>query len=205
MAVDAARQQSAAVKAAVDYESALKNGLSAAEGVDVFKRVLAAGWGNTAICTRDLNRLLQVNRQAGQLRQKDDAPGESSSLPKQIRPALSTPYMAPRDKTEQQLAEIWQNFLALEQVGVNDNFFELGASSLDIVQVNKKIEAAFAKQLPVATLFTYPTIAALKTYLHQEESSSAFSEEETERLEKISSQQKNKLKRRKKSVMGDAV
>jgi NAD(P)-dependent dehydrogenase (short-subunit alcohol dehydrogenase family)/acyl carrier protein len=205
MAVDAARQQPEAVKANIDYESALKTGLSASEGVEVFKRVLAAGWGNAAICTRDLNLLLEANKRVGKIHQQEEVSGDTSSIPKQNRPQLSTPYVTPRDKTEQQLAKIWQNFLALEKVGVNDNFFELGASSLDIVQVNNKIEHVFSRQLPVATLFTYPTIAALKTYLHQEESAPGFSGEETERLEKITSKQKNRLKQRKKSVLGEGM
>jgi NAD(P)-dependent dehydrogenase (short-subunit alcohol dehydrogenase family)/acyl carrier protein len=205
MAVAAAQRQPEGARTTIDYESALKTGLTPAEGIEVFKRILAAGWGSTAVCTRDLHLLLEAHRTPGKNHGEQETPANSTSIPTQNRPELSTPYVAPRDKTEQKLAETWRNFLVLDKVGIHDNFFELGASSLDIVQVNRKLENLFNRQIPVATLFTYPTVDTLKKYLDREEGTTAFSSEEAQRLEKISSKQKNKLKQRKKSVIGEEL
>ncbi len=44
-------------------------------------------------------------------------------------------YVAPRTSTEQLLAEIWQELLGIERVGIEDNFFELGGDSIITIQV----------------------------------------------------------------------
>jgi amino acid adenylation domain-containing protein len=73
----------------------------------------------------------------------------------------STAIIAPRNETEQQLAEIWQSVLNLETVSIDDNFFELGGHSLLAVKLFDKIEQIFGRKLPLATLFQAPTIEKL--------------------------------------------
>jgi amino acid adenylation domain-containing protein len=68
-------------------------------------------------------------------------------------------YVAPRTDLEMTLAEIWQDVLGLEKVGITDNFFELGGYSLNAVQIMTKIENKTGKKLPLAIFFKYPTIA----------------------------------------------
>ncbi|WP_173964098.1 AMP-binding enzyme, partial [Flavobacterium collinsii] len=56
---------------------------------------------------------------------------DRKALPDPDSSDLSTKeYVAPRTETEQQLAQIWENLLGVEKVGVHDNFFELGGHSL---------------------------------------------------------------------------
>ncbi|QOC93358.1 non-ribosomal peptide synthetase [Micromonospora craniellae] len=76
------------------------------------------------------------------------------------RPALARPYVAPRNETEQALAEIWATVLELDQVSVEDNFFHLGGDSIRSVQV---IGLARARGLDFSLqhLFQRTTIAAL--------------------------------------------
>jgi len=52
-------------------------------------------------------------------------------------------YVAPESETEQRIARIWQEVLHLEQVGVQDNFFDLGGNSLLLAQANNKLQAGF--------------------------------------------------------------
>ena len=69
------------------------------------------------------------------------------------------------NSVEQSLAHIWQELLGVEQVRVNDNFFDLGGSSLIAVSLFTYIEKTFGRRLPLATLYRAPTIAELSKTL----------------------------------------
>ena len=80
-------------------------------------------------------------------------------------PALAPSYVAPRTDVEQQLANLWASALGVEQVGVYDNFFDLGGHSLIAVQVMGQLEKQTGQRLPLASLFTHSTVAALALLL----------------------------------------
>jgi phthiocerol/phenolphthiocerol synthesis type-I polyketide synthase E len=77
------------------------------------------------------------------------------------RPILPTTYVAPRQGIEQALAGIWQQVLGIEQVGIHDNFFDLGGDSLQAVQVTAGVCKALAVELLPHSLLQSPTIAGL--------------------------------------------
>ena len=71
------------------------------------------------------------------------------------------PFVAPRTETEQTLAEIWQEFLGLEKVGILHNFFELGGHSLIATQLVSRIREVFNVEIAIRNLFETPTIEKL--------------------------------------------
>ncbi len=78
-------------------------------------------------------------------------------------------HVAPRNPTEKKLAEIWVKVLWLDQeVGIHDNFFDLGGHSLLSVRLVAEIEKAFHRKLPIAALFQLGTIAELASILDKE-------------------------------------
>ncbi|MGD1714169.1 non-ribosomal peptide synthetase [Dapis sp. BLCC M172] len=77
-------------------------------------------------------------------------------------------FVAPRDRTEEQLAQMWSEILNINPVGVKSNFFELGGHSLLAVNLMAKIQQRFGKQLPLSTLFTNPTIEDLGSLIRGE-------------------------------------
>jgi len=74
------------------------------------------------------------------------------------RPALSSQYEAPRNDAERLLADIWRKMLGIDQVGIHDDFFELGGDSLMIVRLISEINRTHKVSLGVAELFRNPTV-----------------------------------------------
>ncbi|MFL6291049.1 MAG: amino acid adenylation domain-containing protein [Thermoanaerobaculia bacterium] len=70
-------------------------------------------------------------------------------------------FVAPRTAVEEVLAEIWAELLGIAQIGVHDNFFERGGHSLLAVLLMARIEKRLGKTLPLAALFSAPTLEAL--------------------------------------------
>ncbi|NEO40840.1 MAG: amino acid adenylation domain-containing protein [Moorea sp. SIOASIH] len=73
----------------------------------------------------------------------------------------SKPWGEPTNPTEVTLLKIWQGVLGLETISTNDNFFELGGYSTQLLQVVAKIQDIYSVEIPIATLFEYPTIAEM--------------------------------------------
>src|SRR5262249_6522115 len=84
-----------------------------------------------------------------------------SSLPVagHSRPELETPYRVPRNDTEQQLVEIWQQLLGIDRVGVDDNFFDLHGDSLLAAQLVSRVQRVLHVALPISVVFDATTVA----------------------------------------------
>ncbi|GAB2875242.1 hypothetical protein GCM10027277_50700 [Pseudoduganella ginsengisoli] len=76
------------------------------------------------------------------------------------RPALPTAYAAAQTDTEKALCAIWENLLGIAPVGIDDDFFLLGGSSLIAIQLAARIRTTLRVELPLRTLFATPTVAA---------------------------------------------
>ena len=85
---------------------------------------------------------------------------DRKALPAPERTGLEAEYVAPRNATEEKLAQIWAEVLKLERVGVNDNFFELGGHSLLAVTLIERMRRA-GLNADVRALFATPTLAEL--------------------------------------------
>jgi amino acid adenylation domain-containing protein len=78
-------------------------------------------------------------------------------------------YPGPTTRLERTIADVWAEILALDKIGVDDNFFDLGGNSMSILRVNKKLSEIFQEDMAVEILFQYPTIALLAGYLNRGE------------------------------------
>jgi amino acid adenylation domain-containing protein len=87
--------------------------------------------------------------------------------PESPRPDLAASYVAPRTETEQAIAEIWQEVLQLEKVGIHDKFFHLGGHSLLLVRVHARLRERFGQELSLLDLFRYPDISSLTELLER--------------------------------------
>jgi amino acid adenylation domain-containing protein len=74
---------------------------------------------------------------------------------------------APQGATEALLLEVWKHALGRNEVGVEDNFFDLGGTSLALLEVHASISRSLASDLTVIEMFQYPRISALAARLAQ--------------------------------------
>src|SRR5262245_22076416 len=86
--------------------------------------------------------------------------------PTSARPELAGEYVAPRSQIERRLAEIWTQVLGLEEVGIHDNFFDLGGNSLQAAVFLNRLQQESGHIVYITALFDAPTIAKLATYLN---------------------------------------
>ncbi|CAG0937753.1 phthiocerol/phenolphthiocerol synthesis type-I polyketide synthase E [Thermoflexales bacterium] len=141
--------------------------ITAEQGGEVLQRLLSiAPVPQLVISTSNLSARLEqwVKPQL----QSDVAPQTNKAVVQMARPNLQTTYVAPRSELEQQIAQVWQNVLGLEQVGIYDSFFELGGNSLAGVQAIAQLNAALGVQIPTVTLYESPTINALAKLVAQQ-------------------------------------
>jgi amino acid adenylation domain-containing protein len=72
------------------------------------------------------------------------------------------------DSLEGKLTQIWSRILNVRPIARDDNFFELGGNSLLALRLFEQIQKVCGQNLPLATLFTAPTIAQLAKVMHDQ-------------------------------------
>ena len=100
--------------------------------------------------------------------------------PDSARPELEEAFAPPRTALEQFLAKIWRETLAVENMGIHDDFFELGGDSIKGVIFINRLQEALHEVIYIAALFDAPTIAKFAAYLerhYQDTVSKLFSAE----------------------------
>ena len=90
---------------------------------------------------------------------------DRSALPPPKWHLPSAAYTAPRSPAEEVLAAIWCEVLGRDQVGIDDNFFDLGGHSLLLVRVHARLSARLGGPMPITALFQYPTIRSLSDHI----------------------------------------
>jgi amino acid adenylation domain-containing protein len=75
-------------------------------------------------------------------------------------PSISE-YVLPESELEKQIADIVKEELQIEKVSITDNFFDLGANSLTMVRVHRRVQNMTELEFPLIKMFRYPTIQLL--------------------------------------------
>ncbi len=131
------------------------------EGVECFRRILSSyKAGQLIVSTADLQTRLERSGKPERSREEDAARPQTDSQALHARPVLKSSYVAPRNDVEQKLAGIWGQALGIGQVGIHDNFFDLGGDSVLNIQIVSKASAAGLRLTP-AQVFEHQTIAEL--------------------------------------------
>jgi amino acid adenylation domain-containing protein len=102
--------------------------------------------------------------------------------PSMSRPLPEQTFLAPKTEVEKKMTKIWRDVLKIEKIGINDNFFEIGANSLTLIQINTKLKQGLGIDIPILKLFQYPSIHSLAKYLNQEEMDNTVSDSDIDIL-----------------------
>jgi acyl carrier protein len=101
-----------------------------------------------------------INRQPAHERKEE----KSSTHP---RPKLANAFVAPGNKLETTVVQIWQSLLGIEGIGVEDNLFDLGGDSLLAIQIVSRIRETLHVEIPLRSIFETPTVAAVVASIAQ--------------------------------------
>ncbi len=92
-------------------------------------------------------------------------------------------FVAPAGSVEQTVATIWKDILHAEQIGADDNFFDFGGHSLQVVQVQNRLRETLGVDVPVLKLFQFPTIRTLAKFIGEQQSSAGAKDDFRQRIE----------------------
>ena len=88
--------------------------------------------------------------------------------PDQTRPKLETPFITPRTPVEEVMARVWSGVLGLDEVGMHDNFLELGGDSLLAMQVISRVNDLFQLEAPLHDILEAATVAEMSGLIGNE-------------------------------------
>lgn len=144
------RDQAQPSPAMLQLAAQVRQGILPSEGFEALTRVLSAGRPQAIVSSMDLKLLRE---QASRV-----AAGPTAGALFE-RPALDSDYVAPRNEVEQTLVGFWRELLGVEQIGIHDNFFDIGGHSLIAVRLFRMIKKEYGLDFPISVLFEAPTIA----------------------------------------------
>lgn len=144
------------------FEHNLSQGIRPPEGKRTFRRAIGSGRDVIYVSSLDLTEL---RTQAADAAAAQTRPASVDSSAVFGRPDLASEYLAPRNDIEESLVAIWQELLGVSEIGVNDDFFDLGGHSLIAVRLFARVKKVFSVEYPISILFDAPTIAACATMI----------------------------------------
>jgi acyl carrier protein len=99
--------------------------------------------------------------------------------PAKMETLSSADYVEPTGDLETRVAAVWADALNVKQVGMNDNFFDLGGHSLLIVQVHRTLAKELEQKLSLTDLFRFPTIRSLVDFVQSDGGSAEMEQSKT--------------------------
>ncbi|HEU5107866.1 MAG TPA: SDR family NAD(P)-dependent oxidoreductase, partial [Micromonosporaceae bacterium] len=130
--------------------------MSEERALEAFDHVLAHPLPRTVVSAGDLP---QRSRQ-WLVKDLTAAPGGSPGV-RLPRPELAQEYVPPANPLQRTLAGVWEEMLGLDRVGVRDNYFDLGGTSLMGLQLVKRMQKATGVAVTAVNLFEAPSVHAM--------------------------------------------
>ncbi len=99
------------------------------------------------------------------------ASGDDAPAPVHARPHLPVPFAPPRNEIEESVAALMGTLLRVEEVGIDDSFFDLGGDSLLASHLISRLNDSFTVELSLRAVFESPTAATLALAIVQQQAS----------------------------------
>lgn len=89
--------------------------------------------------------------------------------PDSIRPQLDSYYEETTTETQKNIKEVWSKLLCIKEIGINDNFFQIGGNSLKLIGMYNQIDKIYPDVVQVTDLFAYSTIYKLAEFIENKQ------------------------------------
>ena len=143
-------------------DSTLIGGMTRAEGREVFARVVAgATVPQVVVSTVDF----EAWRELARAHDLESLIEKATTRPSSSRPELATPFRPPESDMQRTVAAIWCEVLGIENVGLEDDFSELGGDSLLALKITSRLRDNLQIDLTPRVLYEQPTVAALADHV----------------------------------------
>lgn len=144
----------------------LSEGISASEGKEALNKIINSCFtSQILVSTKDIQVAMQQANYFEQSGMKNSLEEVASAREKHPRPDLESEFVPPKSESEKKLAALWQEVLAIDKVGIHDEFFALGGDSLLLIQFHTKLKEVFSTDIAVVELYKYNTVSLLSKYL----------------------------------------
>jgi phthiocerol/phenolphthiocerol synthesis type-I polyketide synthase E len=155
-----------------------RHAMTTAESLEAFRRVVERlPAGRVVVSTGDLEARLGeaaagawVPPAAGGARGADRGIGGDFAEGASRR---TTPYAAPADALEERVAAVWRELLGIDDLGAEDNFFDLGGNSLLGLRLVSRLKRELGREIAMVKLFEGPTVRAFAALLREDGDSAA--------------------------------
>lgn len=138
--------------------------VSPAEGILALLRIL--GWGescrvvhSTGDLDSRIHQWIDLDTVHG-----NETPADLHNVSHQ-RPPLPTPYVPPVNELQKSLARIWGKLFGFQEVGIHDDFFELGGDSLRAMTLLANIHKELKVKIPLPDFFNAPTLKGMSEFI----------------------------------------
>jgi acyl transferase domain-containing protein/thioesterase domain-containing protein/D-arabinose 1-dehydrogenase-like Zn-dependent alcohol dehydrogenase/acyl carrier protein len=175
-------QENSEAQADIHAAKMLSHGLLPEEGMAVFEQVLHHQQAQILVAKQGLPALFEPVKNGF-----ESQVTEEKELVAKPRPMSAQTYIAPRTEIEEKLVAIWQKFLGIAPIGVEDDFFEFGGDSLLAVQLTTYVRTQLQVELSTQALLNAPTIANLVKLLKHAETQNTPGSDEPKLLVEIKS------------------
>lgn len=139
------------------------------QGMDALDHLLEASIPQVTVLPFNLKHLLELYPAAAGMSFFEAVGGNETHVGRlYARPKLRQQYVAPRNEIEKKLAELWQQTLHIDRVGIHDSFFELGGDSVLAAQVLSSARRSYGISINPQDAFQAFTIERLAALLESE-------------------------------------
>ncbi len=142
----------------------LQQGILSSEGIEAFNRILSHDFPQVLVSPQDLDLFFKPSKSEMSIAEPTQIADKIPPTTRKLHPRpdqLSSTYVAPSNETEKAIANIWQQILGIEKVGIYDNFFDLGGDSLQGAQVIARLNQEFNTKIAAYNLYVAPTVNSI--------------------------------------------
>ncbi|NJL81668.1 MAG: KR domain-containing protein, partial [Richelia sp. SM2_1_7] len=130
-----------------------KYGISFTEGTDTLNRILSINQPQVVVSTQSLTTAIERVNDLTIFINREQISTDNLSSSKHSRPILNSDFVEPSNAVEHHIANLWQDLLGIEKVGIDDKFFDLGGHSLIATQIVSQLRQYFHVEISLSHVF----------------------------------------------------